>query len=131
MNDRIFVFDNGSVASKLLQYENKDAEVIKVSGTDLVQQFTKFDNNKGRKIYLPFTVEQLAANNEQLRREIQKVESLGFKNLIVLPYEGRDEQTIRQKAKEAGIIKTLKPGESVQLNEKKEPSNASRSNQAV
>ena len=121
MDERIYVFDNGSVASKLLQHEYKDAEVVKVNGTDLVENFTKFDNNKERKIYLPFTVEQLAANNEQLRRDIQKVESLGFRNLIVLPYEGQSELTIKYKAKEAGLTEVLK-GE--QVNEK--TSNAGR-----
>ena len=101
---RIQIYDDGSVASKLLQHEQKDTEVIKVSGTDLVENFTKFNNNDNSRVYLPFTVEQLAANNEQLRKDIQKVESLGFRNLLVLPFEGNTEKDIEQRAKDAGVI---------------------------
>ena len=111
MTDKI-VFDNGSIASKLLQSELKDAAVVKVSGNDLVENFTKFDPKKDSRIYLPFTVEELVANNEQLRKDITKVESLGFKNQIVLPYEGDDKKTIAYRAKQAGVD-----------NEKKEPTN--------
>ena len=104
---KIYVLDNGSAGSKLLQEEYKntyDIDVIKVNGSDsLVRQFTKIDNKDRIKIFLPFTVQDLVAYNEKLRREIREVEALGFKNLIVLPYEGHDAKTIEQKAKEAGI----------------------------
>ena len=103
MTDKIYILDNGSAGSKLLQEEYKnqyDIKTVKVDAkADLVQQFTKIDNKDRIKIFLPFTVQDLVANNEKLRREIQKVESLGFKNLIVLPYEGRDKQEVEFKAK--------------------------------
>lgn len=112
MTDKIFIFDNGSVGSKLLQHDYKDQydiDLIKVNKSDdLVEQFTKIDNKDGIKIFLPFCVEELAADNEKKRKEIQKVESLGFRNLIVLPYEGRDEKTLNFKAKEAGIEENSK-----------------------
>ena len=130
--NKFYVFDDGSIASKLLRHEYKDAEVVKVNGSDnLVEQFTKFDNNNGRKIYLPFYVEQLAANNEQLRKDIQKVESLGFRNLLVLPLEGVDEKAINQMAKDAGIIENSQVLKGEQVNEKKESSNAGKANKQV
>jgi len=105
MTEKI-VFDNGSIASKLLQDELKDAKVVKVSGTNLLENFTQFDSKKqDQRIYLPFTSDQLIANNEQIRKDIQKVEGVGFKNQVVLPYEGDDEKTIKYRAKRAGLIK--------------------------
>ncbi len=107
MTDKIYVLDNGSIESQLIRHEFKDQydiEPVKVTGTDLVQQFTKLNNKDRIKIFLPFYTEQLAADNELLRRQIQKVEALGFKNLIVLPYEGQDEKTIKYRAKNAGLI---------------------------
>jgi hypothetical protein len=110
-----YIYDNGSVASKLLKQEYKDAQVVKVSSKDLVENFTKFDPKKG-KILLPFTVEELVENNEQLRREIQKVQQLGFNNLVVLPYEGSNTKDIEYRAKIAGVTKQ---GESLKGEESK------------
>ena len=107
MTDKIKVYDNGSVGSKLLQHEYKGAQVVK-GGPDLVESFTKIDNKDGVKIFLPFTVQELVADNELKRREIAKLESLGFKNLIVLPYEGHDNQYIKETAIKAGLIDTKK-----------------------
>ncbi len=104
MTEKIVV-DNGSIASKLLQHELKDAKVVKVTGKDLLQNFTHFDPKKtDQRIYLPFTSDQLAANNEQIRNEIAKVEGVGFRNQVVLPYEGNDSKTIEYRAKDAGIV---------------------------
>jgi len=103
MTEKI-VFDNGSIASKLLQDELKDAKVVKVSGTNLLENFTQFDSKKtDQRIYLPFTSDDLIANNAQIRDEITKVESLGFRNQVVLPFEGSDSKTIEYRAKDAGI----------------------------
>jgi hypothetical protein len=108
MTEKI-IFDNGSTASKLLQHELKDAKVVKVTGSDLVQNFTQFDSKKeDQRIYLPFTSDDLVANGEQLRKDIASVEGVGFRNQVVLPYEGNDEKTIKYRAIDAGIIK---PGE--------------------
>ena len=109
--NKFYVYDNGSVASKLLQHEYKDAEVIKVSSSSILEGFTKFDPKKERKILLPFTVEELADNNERIRKDIQAVEAVGFKNLVVLPYEGDTKDEIQKRAKIAGVDseqKTLK-----------------------
>jgi hypothetical protein len=102
MTDKIRVYDDGSVASKLLRQEYKDADIIK-GGPDLVEAFTKVDSKDRSKIYLPFTVQDLVENNEEKRREIAKVEALGFRNLIVLPFEGQDRKTIEFQARNAGI----------------------------
>ncbi len=105
MTEKI-VFDNGSIASKLLAKELEGAKVVKVTGNDLVQNFTQFDSKKtDQRIYLPFTSDDLVANNAQIRDEITKVESLGFRNQVVLPYEGNDNKTIKYRAIDAGIEK--------------------------
>jgi pyruvate/oxaloacetate carboxyltransferase len=105
---KIYVLDNGSLGSRLLQHEYKDQYEItpvKVNKGDLVEQFTKIENKDGIKVFLPFDVEDLVADNEKLRREIQKVEHLGFRNLIVLPYEGRSKQEIEFFAKKLDNFK--------------------------
>jgi|GEM_PF-3444431 len=108
MTEKI-VFDNGSIASKLLAKELEGAKVVKVTGSDLVQNFTQFDSKKqDQRIYLPFTSDDLVANNAQIRDEITKVESLGFRNQVVLPYEGNDNKTIKYRAVDAGILKVDK-----------------------
>lgn len=94
------IYDDGSAGSRLLQKEQKDAQVIKVSGSDLVQNFTKFDPKNDDRIYLPFSADELSANNEQIRKDIQKVESLGFKNQIVLPFEGDIKKDVEYRAKD-------------------------------
>jgi hypothetical protein len=103
MTDKIIVLDNGSPGSRLIQEEYKDQYDIKTvkvdAKADLVEQFTKVDNKDHIKIFLPFTMEDLVENNEQLRRDIQKVEHLGFRNLIVLPYEGRNRYDVEFFAK--------------------------------
>ena len=106
MTDKIIV-DNGSVASKLLQYENKDSKVVKVEGSNIFEWFTKFDNKKDSlRIYLPFSTEDLTEDNAQRRDRITEVEQLGFKNLIVLPFDGVDAATIKQRAIQAGLIES-------------------------
>ena len=108
MTEKI-IFDNGSTASKLLQHELKDAKVVKVTGSDLVQNFTQFDSKKqDQRIYLPFTSDDLVANNEQLRKDIASVEAVGFRNQVVLPFEGNDNKTIKYRAIDAGLIKVDK-----------------------
>src|SRR6187431_456225 len=103
MTEKI-VFDNGSIASKLLAKELEGAKVVKVTGSDLVQNFTQFDSKKtDQRIYLPFTSDDLVANNEQLRKDIASVEAVGFRNQVVLPFEGSDSKTIEYRAKDAGI----------------------------
>jgi len=119
MTEKI-VFDNGSIASKLLQDELKDAKVVKVSGTNLLENFTQFDSKKqDQRIYLPFTSDQLVANNEQLRKDIASVEGVGFKNQVVLPYEGDDDKTIKYRAKRAGLLD--KSGEILKVEDNSKP----------
>ena len=119
MTEKI-VFDNGSIASKLLAKELEGAKVVKVTGSDLVQNFTQFDSKKtDQRIYLPFTSDQLVANNEQLRKDIASVEGVGFKNQVVLPYEGDDDKTIKYRAKRAGLLD--KSGEILKVEDNSKP----------
>lgn len=98
------VVDDGSIASKLLQHEYKDAQVQKVNGTNIIEWFTKFDPKRDNdRIYLPFSADSLVENNEQRRNEVNKVKALGFSNLVVLPYEGDSEQTIKERAVKAKV----------------------------
>ena len=102
MADKIFVLDDGSPGSKLLQEEYKDQydiKVIKVNKGSLVEQFTKVENKDRIKIFLPFDADDLVKDNELKRREIKEVESLGYRNLLVLPYEGASKFEIEFKAK--------------------------------
>ena len=108
--EKIYIFDDGSIASRLLQHELKDKYEIKVVGVNVsdtvYEWFTKI--NADRKIHLHCTYEQLIADNEKLRKEIKKAESLGFTNLIFLDYEGLDEKTLNYRAKVAGIKEDIK-----------------------
>lgn len=117
----IIIFDNGSIGSKLLKHEYKDAKVVKATGSSLLESFTKFDSkNKDQRIYLPFTVEQLAENNEQVRKDIGALKVLGFDNQIVLPYQGNENKYIEYKAKEVGAVGEVLKGD-VKVDEDKKP----------
>ena len=103
--EKIYIFDDGSIASRLLQHELKDKYEIKAVGVNVsdtvVEWFSKISPD--RKVHLHCTYEQLSADHEQLRRDIKKAESLGFTNLIFLDYEGLDEKTLKYRAQDAGI----------------------------
>ena len=91
------VFDDGSKASKLLQDDLKNRNlhlnIVKVDPTDTLQEwFTKI--NGDNKTYLHFTYEDYTKDHEKLRKEVDKVEHLGFRNLIVREYEGLDQKTM-------------------------------------
>lgn len=109
--EKIYIFDDGSLESKLLQYELKDKYDIKAVGVNvsdnLLECFTKIQPD--RKVHLHYTYEEYAADHEQLRKDIQKVQAMGFKNLVVLDYEGLDEKTMRYRAKAANLLGTEKP----------------------
>ena len=109
--EKIYVFDDGSLESKLLQHELKDKYDIKAVGVNvsdnLLECFAKIQPD--RKVHLHYTYEEYAADHEQLRRDIQRVQALGFKNLVVLDYEGLDEKTMRYRAKAANLLGTEKP----------------------
>jgi len=99
MSERIRanVFDDGSKASKLLQSDLKDRGLeinsVKVDPTDTIQEwFTKINGED--KTYVHFTFEEYIADHEKLRKELDKVERLGFKNRIVREYEGLDDKTM-------------------------------------
>ena len=103
MTDKIFVLDDGSPGSKLIQEEFKDQykiQTVKVDGSKrLKEQFTKVENKDRIKIFLPFDADDLVKDNELKRREIKEVESLGYRNLLVLPYEGASKFEIEFRAK--------------------------------
>ncbi len=110
--EEIVIFDDGSIASRLLQHELKDKYDIKVVGVniadDLFECFAKISSDK--KVHLHYTYEKYAENKEQLRKDIQNIEHLGFRNLVVLDYEGLDQKTMEYRAADAGIVGRDKEG---------------------
>ena len=103
----VIVFDDGSINAALIQYElknNKDydfeVDVIKVDPKDpVVEWFTKADPKDAKRIYLPFDTEDLVADKEKIRNEVNKAKAVGFENLIVLPYDGQDKKALKYRAR--------------------------------
>jgi len=101
--ESIYVFDDGSIGSQLLQHELKDQydiQTIKVAGKkeDIEDWFNLIKQDY--KIHLHFCYEDYT---EAFRRTIQKIEAKGFKNRIVLSYEGMDCVTMNKRAKQKGL----------------------------
>jgi hypothetical protein len=84
------VIDNGSAGSKLLKYDYPELEVIGVNAASTLEEWFKDLDPEEGKIFLPCNADELRANNEKLRQVIQGLETKGFRNKIVLPYEGMD-----------------------------------------
>jgi hypothetical protein len=105
--EKIYIIDDGSIASQLLQHEYKDKYDVKTievnPGLSLLESFTKVGQDRKTHLHLPHEV--LSSNHEQYRKEIRKLELMGYKNLIVLPYEGLDWKTLTERARKAGITK--------------------------
>ena len=103
----VIVFDDGSINAALIQYElknNKDydfnIDVVKVDPKDpILEWFTKADPKDAKRIYLPFDTEDLVADNEKIRIEVNKAKAVGFDNLIVLPYDGQDKKALKYRAR--------------------------------
>ena len=103
----VIVFDDGSINAALIQYELKnnkdydfDIDVVKVDPKDpVVEWFTKVDPKDAKRIYLPFDTEDLVADNEKIRIEVNNAKELGFENLIVLPYDGQDKKYLKHRAR--------------------------------
>jgi hypothetical protein len=103
--DRVYVLDDGTKKSKYLLQYLKEAEynpkVVTVNSKDsLVTWFENINPNDGYKVFLQFTNEDLTKDNERLRQEIQGLESKGFRNLIVLPFEGMRDSTVDERLKD-------------------------------
>lgn len=95
--EKVQIYDDGTNSFKLLYHELADVKDVIVHNMkdDLVETFTKADNKI--KSYLHYTNEDLTQENEHLRKQVQKLEELGFVNKIVLAYEGMDNKTVDQR----------------------------------
>jgi hypothetical protein len=95
--EKVQMYDDGSNSFKLLWHELKDVKDVIVHDMkdDLVETFTKADAKI--KSYLHYTNEELTKENEALRKEVEKVERVGFKNNVVLAYEGMDNKTVDER----------------------------------
>jgi len=106
---KVYVFQDGTLESQLLQAELRerdlDLDVKVVDSEDVIEWFTKIKPDQ--KVYLHLCYEDYIKNNEKLRRELDKLERMGFKNLIVREYEGLDRKTMEQRCKDRGF-KTVK-----------------------
>ena len=95
--EKVQMYDDGSNSFKLLWHELKDVKDVIVHDMkdDLVETFTKADAKI--KSYLHYTNEELTKGDEALRKEVEKVERVGFKNNVVLAYEGMDNKTVDER----------------------------------
>jgi hypothetical protein len=95
--EKVQIYDDGTNSFKLLWHELKDVKDVIVHDMkdDLVETFTKADAKI--KSYLHYTNEELTKENEALRKEVEKLKSLGFDNKIVLEHEGMDNKTVEER----------------------------------
>jgi len=95
--EKVQMYDDGSNSFKLLWHELKDVKDVIVHDMkdDLLETFTKADAKI--KSYLHYTNEELTKGDEALRKEVEKVERVGFKNNVVLAYEGMDNKTVDER----------------------------------
>lgn len=112
--DRVYVLDDGTKKAKYLkQYlkeEGYNPKVVTVNSKDnLVTWFENINPDDGYKVFLQFTNPDLNKDNERLRQEIQGLESRGFRNLIVLPFEGMKDSTIDQRVADDVTVKGDSP----------------------
>ena len=106
--EKIQMFDDDSKAFKLLWHELKDVKDVVIHDIKdaAVQNFKDADEyllnafaKASDKVntYLHYTSDDLRKDNEAKRRAIEKAERVGFKNKIVLPNEGMDDNTVEQR----------------------------------
>ena len=100
-----FVFDDGSINSKVLQFEIKDAEVIEV------KPYTKLDiwlaeipiKDEIQKIFLHFCSGDLIRQDVDIRTDVMEAQHKYPNMRIILQYEQMDRQTIENRAAKYGI----------------------------
>ena len=101
-----FVFDDGTINSKVLQFEIKDAEVIEV------KPYTKLDTwlaeipqykDEIQKIFLHFSSGDLIRQDVDIRTDVMEAQHKYPNMRIILQYEQMDRQTIENRAAKYGI----------------------------
>jgi len=101
MSTKVVVFNDNSVKYKyLLQYlkeEGYEADVKDVNVASSLEERFETISPEGSKVFLPFSNEDLVKDNERLRQVIQGLESNGWRNLIVLPFEGMTDKSIEDR----------------------------------
>ena len=97
MTDKII--DNGSAGSKLLKFDYPELDIIGVNAASNVEEWFKGLNLNDCKVFLPCNADELRADHEKLRDVIHGLESRGFRNKIVLPYEGMDADTMDKQSR--------------------------------
>ena len=110
MNQKLvshYVFDDGSINSKVLQFEIKDAEVIEVKPyTKLEDWLTAIpikDNEEIQKIFLHFCSGDLIRQDVDIRTDVMEAQHKYPNMRIILQYEQMDRQTIENRARKYGI----------------------------
>jgi hypothetical protein len=106
MTNVIMFNDSSNKSLYLLDYlveQGYNPKVVDVNvATTLEECFSKLTND-GTKVFLQYTYEDLKEDHEKLRQEIQGLESKGWRNLIVLPFEGMDDKTIELRVQDLGL----------------------------
>ena len=103
-----YVFDDGSLASKVLQYEVKDVEVIKVKPYIKLDQWLSDsgileENDKQVFIFLHFTTGDLIRTDVDIRADVAAAIH-NYPNLrIILQYQQMDNPGIERRALNYGI----------------------------
>ena len=93
-----FVFDDGSIESKVLQFEIKDAKIIKVDKFDLNKWLSAIDkDDQIKKVYLHFCYDQITPG---IRAEVNTALANNPNLRIVLKYENMDKRSIENLARQ-------------------------------
>lgn len=104
-----YVIDDGSLTSKVLQYDIPVAQVIKVGPYNLNQWLVDIieEDDEIKFVYLPFCSGDLIKPDVDIRTDIATAMHNYPKLRIILPFEQMDKPGIERKAKNYGITTTV------------------------
>jgi hypothetical protein len=106
MTNVIMFNDSSNKALYLLDYlveQGYNPKVIDVNVASTLEEQLDKVTNDGTKVFLHYTYEDLKEDKEKLRQEIQGLESKGWRNLIVLPFEGMNDDVIELRVQDLGL----------------------------
>jgi hypothetical protein len=103
----VIVFNNNSdkylYLLDYLQEQGIIPKVIDVNVASTLEDWFDSIRPAGQKVFLPFSYEDLSQDKELLRQKIQGLETKGWRNLIVLPFEGMTDKSIAERVRDLGL----------------------------